>query len=479
MLKYTRLAAIMTVLMWAAPVVMAEDAVTLRGTESAVRVLPENRAQIQYSYAPLVKNTAPAVVNVYAARQVRQRRSPFAGDPFFERFFGRNAFGNRPRQRTSRSLGSGVIVSPDGMVITNHHVIKDADEVKVALSDGQEFAAKIVLVDKRSDLAVLQFKPDNAMPVVPLADSEDLEVGDLVLALGNPFGVGQTVTSGIVSALARSQNGVNDFGFFIQTDASINPGNSGGALVDMDGRLIGINTAIYSRSGGSNGIGFAVPSNMVRVVMDSVRMGSSTVVRPWVGAQFQAVTADIASSLGLQKPAGALVAGLTPDGPAEKAGLKLGDIILGIDGKTVPHVDALGYRLATAGLGRVVKLDVLTRGDRNDLSIRLDEPPEVPARDQREISGRSPFAGVTIVNLSPRVAQELEFKVDKSGVVITAVDPRSQAARLGFKPRDILVAINDEPLANTNTLASMDTTRLQVWSYVLERDGRRYERFLR
>ncbi|MEL6504660.1 MAG: DegQ family serine endoprotease [Pseudomonadota bacterium] len=459
--------------------VTAEEQVTLRGSESAVRVVPQERAQVQYSYAPLVKKTAPAVVNVYAARQVRQRRSPFAGDPFFERFFGRNAFGRRPRQRTARSLGSGVIVSADGMVITNHHVIKDADEVKVALSDGQEFAAKIVLVDKRSDLAVLQFEPDDAMPVVPLGDSENLQVGDLVLALGNPFGVGQTVTSGIVSALARSQNGVNDFGFFIQTDASINPGNSGGALVDMDGRLIGINTAIYSRSGGSNGIGFAVPSNMVRVVMDSVRMGSSTVVRPWVGAQFQAVTADIASSLGLLKPAGALVAGLTPDGPAEKAGLKLGDIVLAIDGKTVPHVDALGYRLATAGLGRLVQLDVLSRRDRATLSIRLDEPPEVPARDQRSISGRSPFAGVTIANLSPRVAQELEFKVDKTGVVITEVQPRSQAARLGFRPRDILVSINDEPLQDTATLANMDSTRLQVWNYVVERDGRRYERYLR
>ncbi|MEM9734007.1 MAG: DegQ family serine endoprotease [Pseudomonadota bacterium] len=457
----------------------AEDKVTLRGSESAVRVVPQERAQVQYSYAPLVRKTAPAVVNVYAARQVRQRRSPFAGDPFFERFFGRNAFGNRPRQRTSRSLGSGVIVSADGMVITNHHVIKDADEVKVALSDGQEFAAEIVLVDKRSDLAVLQFQPDDAMPVVPLGDSEDLQVGDLVLALGNPFGVGQTVTSGIVSALARSQNGVNDFGFFIQTDASINPGNSGGALVDMDGRLIGINTAIYSRSGGSNGIGFAVPSNMVRVVMDSVRMGSSTVVRPWVGAQFQAVTPDIASSLGLVKPSGALVAALTPGGPSEKAGLKLGDIVLGIDGKSVPHVDALGYRLATAGLGRVAELDVLSRGRRATLSIRLDGPPEVPARDLRSIAGRSPFAGVTIANLSPRLAQELEFDVDKSGVVITEVQPRTQAARLGFRARDILVSVNDEPLRNTAMLANMDSTRLQVWTYVVERDGRRYERFLR
>ena len=474
-LKAIGLAPILFLIMFPA---FANDGLTLRGGDGVVRTLPVDRQQIRFSYAPLVKRIAPAVVNVYAARQVQQRRSPFAGDPFFEQFFGRNAFG-APRQRVSRSLGSGVIVSEDGLIITNHHVIKEADQVKVSLSDGREYAAEIRLIDKKSDLAVLQIDPGEVLLIVELGDSENLLVGDLVLAIGNPFGVGQTVTSGIVSALARSQNGVNDFGFFIQTDASINPGNSGGALVSMDGALIGINTAIFSRSGGSNGIGFAVPSNMVRVVLDSVRRGSSTLLRPWMGAQFQSVTADIADSLGLDRPKGALVSGLAPNGPALDAGLKLGDIILQVDGKPVPHVDALGYRLATAGIGRTVELSVLSKGQEKKLALVLDLAPETPARDVRKITGRSPFAGVTVANLSPRLAQEMEMDMNASGVVITSVDRRSQAARLGFQPRDVLVAINDEPVESTSQLLDLGVTRLQVWSFVMERNGRRFERVLR
>ena len=457
----------------------AKDPVTLRGSSEAVRLLPSSEAQIQFSFAPLVRAASPSVVNVYAAREVVQRRSPFAGDPFFERFFGRNAFGGRPRKRITQSLGSGVIVGSDGIVITNHHVIENADKSKVALADGREFEAQIILIDKKSDLAVLKIEPDEALPAIELGDSEALEVGDLVLAIGNPFGVGQTVTSGIVSALARSQHGVNDFGFFVQTDASINPGNSGGALMAMDGTLIGINTAIFSRSGGSNGIGFAVPSNMVRVVLDSVRQGSSVLLRPWVGAQFQAVTSDIAESLGLDRPTGALVSDLSIGSPAERAGLRIGDVILALDEKPVPHMDALGYRLATAGVGRTVTLSVLSKGRRRVLDIALVEAPEIPARDERTLKGRSPFQGVTIANLSPRVGQELEMKLDKSGVVITAVAPRSRAKRLGFRPKDIVVAINDEPVTTTQDMAALESTRLQVWSFILERDGRRFERVLR
>ncbi len=457
----------------------AEQATGLRGAVSDGRQVPDNASQIRYSFAPLVKQVSPSVVNVYAARQVRQRRSPFAGDPFFERFFGENAFGGGARQRTARALGSGVIIGKDGVVITNNHVIENADEVKVVLSDGRELPAEIRLIDKKSDLAVLQILSEETFPAVNLGDSDDLEVGDLVLAIGNPFGVGQTVTSGIVSALARGRTGITDFGFFIQTDASINPGNSGGALVAMDGSLIGINTAIFSRSGGSNGIGFAVPSNMVRVVLDSVRRGSDSVMRPWIGAQFQSVTSDIAESVGLPQPAGALVAGIVNGSPAEQAGLRLGDVILEVDGRAIEHVDALGYRLATAGIGRKVALQVLSRNKSRELTISLMEAPEDPPRDQRLIGGRSPFTGATVANLSPRVVQELGLPGSPSGVVVIDIDRGSPANRFGFKPKDIIVSVNDYLVEDTSQLDEMARSRPGSWRYEFEREGRRYRQAVR
>lgn len=458
----------------------AQDSTTsLRGTSSELKLVPQGDAQLRYSFAPLVKQTAPAVVNVYAAVKVQQRQSPFAGDPFFEQFFGGKVFGGRKRQRTSRSLGSGVIVGEEGIVITNHHVIKNASEVKVALADGREYPAEIKLIDEQSDLAVLKLNAERTFPIVPLGDSESLEVGDLVLALGNPFGVGQTVTSGIVSALARSQRGKDDFGFFIQTDASINPGNSGGALVDMQGRLIGVNTSIFTKSGGSNGIGFAVPSNMVKVVLDSVRGGSDRILRPWVGASFQAVTADIADSIGLERPRGALVAGVGKGGPAAKAGLKLGDVVLMIDGKAIQHADALGYRLATAGTGRTVTLSVLSRGAKKELQLALAPAPETPARDIRVIRGRSPFTGTKVANLSPRLAQEIRMDTGKRGVVVMGVKRRSPASRIGFRAGDIILEINEERIESTRQLDELSNAGGRGWEFVLERNGRRYEQYIR
>ena len=445
----------------------------------ATKLVPQNKQQIQYSYAPLVKQIAPSVVNVYAARQVKQRRSPFASDPFFEQFFGRGIFGNRPQQRTARSLGSGVIIGADGVVITNHHVIKDADQVKVALSDGREFEAKIVFIDKSSDLAVLQMESDENLPAVEIGDSEEIEVGDIVLAIGNPFGVGQTVTSGIISALARSQGGVDDFGFFIQTDASINPGNSGGALVDTRGRLIGINTSIFSRSGGSNGIGFAVPSNMVRVVLDSVRAGSSSLMRPWIGADFQSVTSDISESLGLDRPRGALVAGIAKGSPADEAGLQLGDVVLELDDKRVEHVNALGYRLATAGIGRSVGLKVLSRNEERILNITLEPAPENPPRDEIVLEGRSPFAGAKVANLSPRVAIERGLRSSRTGVVITEITPRSPASRFGLRANDIFLELNSEIIRDTRQLSEITNRRFNGWRYTLERNGQRFTRVIR
>src|SRR6188508_2314951 len=289
------------------------------------------QSELRLSYAPVVQHVAPAVVNVYAAKVV-QNRNPLLDDPIFRRFFG--VPGGPGGNQVQRSLGSGVFVDAGGLIVTNNHVIEGADEVKVSLADKREFEASLVLKDPRTDLAILQIKDGRErFPVLEFADSDALQVGDVVLAIGNPFGVGQTVTHGIVSALARTQVGVSDYQFFIQTDAAVNPGNSGGALVDLTGKLVGINTAIFSRSGGSQGVGFAIPANMVRVVVASARTGGHVVLRPWLGARLQTVTPEIAESLGLKRPSGVVITNVTEKSPAARAGLKPGDIIVGVGGQ--------------------------------------------------------------------------------------------------------------------------------------------------
>src|SRR4051812_3720969 len=323
------------------------------------RVVPSSPGQLTMSYAPIVKRVAPAVVNVYAAKLV-ENRNPLLDDPIFRRFFG-NPGG--PREQIQRSLGSGVVIDPSGFVVTNNHVIEGADQVKVSFPDRREFEAEIVLKDARSDLAVLRIGDKRErFTAIDLGDSDALQVGDVVLALGNPFGVGQTVTHGIVSAVARTQVGITDYQFFIQTDAAINPGNSGGALVDLSGRLVGINTAIFSRSGGSQGIGFAIPVNMVRVVVASAKSGGASVKRPWLGAKLQSVTPEIAESLGLKRPAGALVASVAPKSPAARAGLRTGDLVVAVDGQPVDDPNAFDYRFATKALGGQAQLGVVRSG---------------------------------------------------------------------------------------------------------------------
>ncbi|MBD3625327.1 MAG: trypsin-like peptidase domain-containing protein, partial [Rhodobacteraceae bacterium] len=311
---------------------------TLAANALNAQQVPESRAEIALSFSPVAKQAIPAVVNIYATRVVQQRLSPFAGDPFFERFF-------QPRTapRLQNSLGSGVIVDPSGIVVSNHHVVGRATEIRVVLSDRREYAAEVLLTDEARDIAVLKVKADAPLPALELADSDRAEVGDLVLAIGNPFGVGQTVTSGIVSAVARTQVGLSDLNFFIQTDAAINPGNSGGALITMDGKLVGVNTAIFSKTGGSHGIGFAVPSNMVRFVLAGVAKGG-VLVRPWLGAWGQPVTSELAESLGRAKPGGVLVNRVYPGGPADQGGLKQGDVILAVNDRAVPDPDALRFR---------------------------------------------------------------------------------------------------------------------------------------
>ncbi|MCO6390698.1 Do family serine endopeptidase [Aliihoeflea aestuarii] len=432
----------------------------------AQRRLPFSRDEIQLSYAPLVAEAGPAVVNVYASQQV-QARSPFRGDPFFEQFFNRQM-----PPRVQSSLGSGVMVDASGYVVTNNHVIRDADEVRVALPDGREFQSEILLRDESLDLAVLKIEGSEEFASIALGDSDALAVGDLVLAIGNPFGVGQTTTSGIVSALARTHIGISDFGFFIQTDAAINPGNSGGALVNMGGEVIGINTAIFSQTGGSIGIGFAIPSNMVRAVVDAARTGADYFERPYIGAGFEPVTAQIADALGMARPRGALVSSVTPDSPAAAAGLRPGDVVLSLDGRAIEHPDALGYRLATLAVGSTAELGVLSQSRETTLQIELIRAPEGVDGAEIQIDGSSPFAGTTVASLSPRLAQRLRLPEQARGVVVTSIDRNSPAAGLGLRPGDIVHEVNGEQIDSTAVLERVASEQTRWWRFTLERDGR-------
>jgi len=429
------------------------------------RRVPSSPSELQLSFAPVVKRVAPAVVNVYAARVV-ENRNPFINDPLFRQFFGA-----MPREQVLRSLGSGVIVDPSGLVVTNNHVIEGASEVKVALADKREFDAEIVLKDEHSDLTVLRLKDaKERFPVLEFGNSDELQVGDIVLAIGDPFGVGQTVTHGIVSAVARTQVSISDYRFFIQTDAAINPGNSGGALVDVNGRLVGINTAIYSRSGGSQGIGFAIPANMVRVVVASAKGGSAAVKRPWLGAKLQEVTPEIADSLGLKRPSGALVANVASDGPAGRAGLRTGDLIVSIDGTPVEDPNAFDYRFATKALGGTAQIGFLRQGRETAVAVSLQTPPDIP-REEIAIQARSPFSGATVDNLSPALADELRLDLQSRGVVVVGVADGSTAQTIGFQRGDIVVSVNNQKIERTADLDRVARAGSRVWRVVITRGG--------
>jgi Do/DeqQ family serine protease len=431
------------------------------------RKVPGSAAELRLSYAPIVQRVQPAVVNVYAAKIV-QNRNPFMDDPIFRRFFGLQG---GPQEQMQRSLGSGVMVDPSGLVVTNVHVIEGADQVKVSLSDKREFEAEIILKDSRSDLAVLRLKNvHEKFPTLDFANSDELMVGDVVLAIGNPFGVGQTVTHGIISALARTQVGITDYQFFIQTDAPINPGNSGGALVDMTGRLAGINTAIYSRSGGSQGIGFAIPANMVRVVVASAKSGGKAVKRPWLGAKLQVVTPEIAESLGLRSPGGALVANVVAGSPAARAGLKSSDLITAIDGQAVEDPNAFDYRFATRPLGGTAQLDVTRNGKPIRLAVTLETAPDI-GRNEIVLTSRSPFQGAKVSNISPAVADELHLDADTEGVVVTELASDSTAANVGFQKGDIILAVNNTKIGKTSDLEQATSQSSRLWRIVLMRGG--------
>ncbi|MDR6626065.1 DegQ family serine endoprotease [Caulobacter segnis] len=433
------------------------------------RRAPSDPASMKASFSPVVKKAAPAVVNVASRRVVRQRV-----DPFWDFFMG----GGAPREQVQGSLGSGAIVRADGVIITNHHniegIVEGNGDITVQLADRREFPATVLLDDPRADLAVLKIDTKGErLPVMAIDDQEQLEVGDLVLALGNPFGVGQTVTNGIVSALARTDVGAADFGSYIQTDAAINPGNSGGPLVDMDGDLVGINTFIISRSGSSSGVGFAIPAAVVKQVVNAALGGGHSVVRPWLGVKGQPVTGEIARSLGMAAPRGVLVAQIYPGSSADRAGLKEGDVILSIDGQAVNDEGGGAFAIGTHKVGDRVTMQI-RRGDRDQtLTVRAEAAPDTPARDERVIKGRNPFDGATVVNLSPAVAQDLNVDPFAGrGVLVTRVG-QGYALNAGLRPGDFIREVNGRPVNTVAELAAATAGQGRAWTVTIERQGQR------
>ncbi|MCH8685998.1 Do family serine endopeptidase [Pedomonas mirosovicensis] len=422
----------------------AEAQTTPSAQTETRRVTPTSTAQVQLSYAPVVQRVSPSVVNIYTQTVIQ--RQPMMEDPFF-RFF----FGGRAEPRVQNSLGSGVIVRSDGLIVTNRHVVGDADEIRVVLADRREFEGKVLLQDERSDLALVKVDTKGKdLPVMKLGDSDKLQVGDITLAIGNPFGVGQTVTQGIVSAV-RSGGGPTGYQYYIQTDAAINPGNSGGALVNLAGELIGLNTFIASPTGGSVGVGFAVPVNMIKSIIGAA--GTGKIIRPWVGIEGQAVDSDIASGLGLERPRGVLINRLSSKSPAASAGLKVGDIITAIDGKEVSDINELQFRVATRNIGSTAIFTVLRNGKAQNIKVKLSAPPEIPPRDLTVLRGNSLFAGVKVGNLSPALSMELGGGLPDHGVVIMEMAANSPAARLGvLQPGDIIEAINGKAVSTVDQL---------------------------
>ena len=409
---------------------------------ASAQPLPTSRSDLAFSYAPLVKKVSPAVVNIYTATTTRvQRRYPFPipGNP------------QGTNERVQNALGSGVIVKADGTIVTNAHVVRGADQIRVVLADRREFEAKVVTQDERYDIALLHIDTSGEkFPFLELRDSDSIEVGDVVLAIGNPFGLTQTVTSGIISAVARSAGGINDSSFFIQTDAAINPGNSGGALVTMDGRLIGINTAIYSQTGGSIGIGFATPSNIVSRIVATGEHGGR-IVRPWLGISMQRITPDLASGLGLPRPAGLVVKEVFAKGPGERAGLKRNDVIIAINDQPIDDEASMRFRLATLAVGTSVPVRVVRGGKEVTLDLPLMAPPEEPPRERSILDGRQPLAGAVVGNMSPALAEEMGLADWRAGVAVLEVQPNSFAGRF-LRQGDMVLGVSGQEVKNVAEL---------------------------
>ena len=426
--------------------------------------LPETQAEIDLTFAPLVKEVSPAVVNVYTQKTVKTGVTPME-----MLLYGRAA----PQSRVQNSLGSGVIVREDGVIVTNNHVVEGADSFRVVLSDRREYPAELVLNDERTDLAVLKIDTSgDKLPVLNFADTREAQVGDLVMAIGNPFGVGQTVTSGIISATARTDVGISDYSFFIQTDAAVNPGNSGGALVNMRGQLVGVNTAIFSRGGGSNGIGFAIPAEMVKRVVDAA-MNEGTFVRPWLGLAAQTVSFDMAKAQGLSRPVGVMVTEVYDDGPADKAGLRRGDLVTAIDGREVFDEKGLKFLAAIRNPGDKAQLNVLRGGKNMVIGVRVEPPPGATEADIVLLDGQNAFNGARVVELSPRLAEEngLDPFQKGSGIYVYSVSRRSVAGNY-FRPGDIVRSVNGKKTMTVKELQSALDGSSNSWDIEIDRNGR-------
>lgn len=448
----------------------------------AVNEKPPTRETGVTTFAPVVKKVTPSVVKVYVTatpKNAAYQMPPGMGEhPLLRRFFGEEFSGGRRMQMPKQhGLGSGVIVSKDGYLLTNNHVVENADEVRVALNDGREFTAKVVGKDPQTDIAVLKINGKD-LPAIEVADSDNIEVGDMVLAVGNPFGIGQTVTTGIISATGRGSLGL-DYEDMIQTDAAINPGNSGGALVDADGRLIGINTAILSRSGGNQGIGFAVPVNLARSVMDSL-ITEGRVVRGFMGVNIQDLTPALARQFGLDEAKGALVGGVSPKSPAEKAGFKSGDVIVEFNGKPVRDSRYLKLQVAQTRPGTTVPVKVERDGKSTTLKLTVKELPgtelasnTTPDQDKES---NAALEGVAVADLDPAARRELQMPAGTAGAVISQVDPQSAAYEAGLREGDVILEINRKPVKSADDAVQLTEnakekrTLLRVWS----KGGTRY-----
>lgn len=429
--------------------------------------VPRSHAEITFSFAPVVKRAAPAVVNIYASRIVAQRLSPFADDPFFSQLFD---FGQTV-PRVQNSLGSGVILSPDGIVVSNYHVVGGAEDIRVVLTDRREFSGRVILADEAADLAVIRLDGAEGLPALELAEADAAEVGDLVLAIGNPFGVGQTVTSGIVSGLARAGGDMGrGRGYFIQTDAAINPGNSGGALVDVEGRLLGINTSILTRSGGSNGIGFAIPSDLVAQYVRQAKAGATDFARPWSGIDVQPVDADLAEALGLPGPRGVAIRELHPESPFAKAGLMPGDVLTEIGGQSIDGPQELDYRLAVLGPGASADIGYWRDGAEVTTRIALAEAPGMAVETVAMPAG-TVFTGLTVAPLGPALIDRLGLPLTAEGVVVTEVAGPARRTRL--RPGDILIAVNGTPVATPGDLISIVANGGTNWRIDFQRGNQR------
>ena len=430
--------------------------------------VPKSETEIKLSFVPLVKQAAPAVVNIYAKRIIEERRSPFSRDPFFRDFF-RN-FGQL-QPRVQNSLGSGVILSADGYVVSNYHVVGGATDIRVVLNDGREISGNVILSDQESDLAVLKLNSDEVLPYLELRKSDTVEVGELVLAIGNPFGVGQTVTNGIISGLARTGIASGSAkGYFLQTDAPINPGNSGGALIDISGALIGVNTSILSRSGGSNGIGFAIPADLVRQFLIQAKEGRTSFIRPWAGMRGQPITFEMAASLGLPAMSGMIISELHELSPFSLAGIQVGDIITKVDGLDINSPEEMLYRMSVGGIGTTVDVSYFSQSIIKSLKIDLVEMPNVKA-EQVTLGPKFIFLDLHISELTPEFQSKFGLSFSSKGLVV--LDPGRIAGRLGLRSGDLLQEINGKSVETVDEAMSSIGSLKGTGSITIRRSGRR------